>query len=322
MKTIPKIFQSSTCDFTMFFKIFVFAIGLMIISSVAYATMAQSGASDSPKNISDGGSENNVARNAFDRRYDLENQVKDKLFVLSLHRQNYFLPVTYNSHPNDETYEEYGKEKPNNYEAKFQLSFKMLIWENIFNSKGDLYAAYTQMSLWQIYNFSSPFRETNFEPELFLKFDTDFHLIGMHNRLFLIGFDHQSNGQDVPLSRSWNRIYIEFLATRGNFMLGVKPWYRIPEASKDDDNPDIDKYLGHGKIWGAYKAGKHVLSFTLRNNLRLDDNKGSIELGWSYELTHNLRAYLQYYNGYGESMIDYNNASNRIGIGVMINDWL
>ena len=259
---------------------------------------------------------------AFDRRLNLEDEVKDKLFALTLHRPNYFLPVTYNENPNETTYEEAGKDLPNNYEAKFQLSFKMLMWENIFNGKGDLYAAYTQFSLWQIYNFSSPFRETNFEPELFLKFDTDFNFLGLHNRLFLIGLTHQSNGQDVPLSRSWNRIYLEFIATKGNFVLGFKPWYRIPESSEADDNPDIDEYIGYGKLFGAYKKGKHVFSFTLRNNLSLSGNRGGIEAGWSYELTRNLRAYLQYFNGYGESMVDYDNFTNRIGIGLMINDWL
>lgn len=259
---------------------------------------------------------------AYDMRVESENKVKDKLFALTLHRPNYFLGITYNDNPNQKTYIAYGKEVPNKYEAKFQFSFKMLMWENIFNGKGDLYAAYTQLSLWQIYNTSSPFRETNFEPELFLKFDTDFNFLGLQNKLFLFGINHQSNGQDVPLSRSWNRIYIEFIATRGNCVLGLKPWYRIPESSENDDNPDIDEYLGYGKLFGAYKLGRHVFSFTLHNNLDFSENRGAIEVGWSCALTRNLRAYLQYYNGYGESLVDYDNLTNRVGIGLMINDWL
>jgi phospholipase A1 len=198
----------------------------------------------------------------------------------------------------------------------------MLLWNDIFNKNIDLYGAYTQMSLWQIYNNSSPFRETNYEPELFLKFDTDFNVLGLRNRLFLFGFDHQSNGQSGAFSRSWNRIYIEFIASRGNFVIGLKPWYRIPEKEEDDDNPDIEKYLGYGQLWGAYKWKDVVFSFLFRNNLRTDENKCGIEAGCSYGLTHNLRIYLQYFNGYGESLIDYNNSTNRIGLGFMINDWL
>lgn len=259
---------------------------------------------------------------AYDRRVEYENKVKDKLFALTLHRPNYFLGITYNDNPNKKTYLANGKEVPNELEAKFQLSFKMLMWENIFKGKGDLYAAYTQLSLWQIYNTSSPFRETNFEPELFLKFDTDLHFAGLHNRLFIFGLNHQSNGQDVPQSRSWNRIYIEFIATRGNLVLGLKPWYRIPESSENDDNPDIDEFLGYGKLFGAYRTGKHVFSFSLHNNLDFSENRGAVEVGWSYTLTRNLKLYLQYYNGYGESLIDYNNLTNRVGMGLMINDWL
>ena len=259
---------------------------------------------------------------AFDRRLHLESGNNKIPFDVTLHRPNYFLPVTYNDNPNAETYEQAGRSVPNEYEAKFQLSLKMLIWDDIFKNNGDLYGAYTQLSLWQIYDDSSPFRETNYEPELFLKFDTDIDVLGLQNRLLLIGINHQSNGQSGSFSRSWNRIYVEFIATRGNFVVGLKPWYRIPENDEDDDNPDIYKYLGYGQLWGAYKWGRSVFSFTLRNNLRPSDNKGGIEVGWSFGLTDNLRLYLQYFNGYGESLIDYDNATNRIGIGVMINDWL
>lgn len=285
------------------------------------AAMAQEDTSDKPEAIQHA-PKDKEEQFAFDRRLNMENEVKDKLFVLMMHRPNYFLPVTYNNNPNKKVYEGTGKDLPNNLEAKFQLSLKMLMWENIFNGQGDLYAAYTQFSLWQIYEFSSPFRETNFEPELFLKFDTDFNFLGMRNRLLLIGLTHQSNGQDVPLSRSWNRIYLEFIMAKGNLVLGLKPWYRIPESIESDDNPDIDDYLGYGKLFGAYKMGKHVFSFTLHNNLNLSGNKGALEVGWSYSLSRNLRAYLQYYNGYGESLIDYNNFTNRIGLGLMLNDWL
>ena len=259
---------------------------------------------------------------AFDRRIKLASDLDNKKFAVTLHRPNYFLPLTYNDNPNVKTYEQADQDIPNNYEAKFQLSIKMLLWDNIFENNGDLYGAYTQLSLWQIYNKSSPFRETNYEPELFLQFDTDFNIYGLRNRLFIVGINHQSNGQGGDFSRSWNRLFIEFVAERGNFVIGLKPWYRIPESDEDDDNPDIDKYLGYGQLVGAYRWKKNVFSFTFRNNLRFNENKGSLEIGWSYPLTNNLRVYLQYYNGYGESLIDYNNYTNRIGCGIMINDWI
>jgi phospholipase A1/A2 len=252
-----------------------------------------------------------------------EKSLGSGVLSLSTHRQNYFLPFTYNSNPNRDTYEAAGDNKPGNIEVKFQLSFKVLLWEKIFWDKGDLFFAYTQLSFWQLYDkkLSSPFRETNYEPEVFFKFDTDFNVLGLTNRFITVGFDHESNGKSGDLSRSWNRIFAVIAADRGNFAIALKPWYRIPEDDDDDDNPNIEKYMGYGELFGAYRLKGHVFSFMLRNNLR-QNNRGAVELGWSYPITSNLRLYTQYFNGYGESLVDYDHSTNRIGVGLMLNDWL
>jgi phospholipase A1 len=245
------------------------------------------------------------------------------VFSLSTHRQNYFLPLAYNSNSNRETYNSAGENKPSNIEVKFQLSFKVQLWEKMFWGNGDLFFGYTQLSFWQLYDkdLSSPFRETNYEPEVFFKFDTDFNVLGLRNRLITIGFNHQSNGRGGELSRSWNRVFAVFAADRGNFFIALKPWYRIPEDDDDDDNPNIEKYMGYGELFGAYRPKGHVFSFMLRNNLR-QNNRGAVELGWSYPIMTNLRLYAQYFNGYGESLVDYDHSVNRIGVGVMLNDWI
>lgn len=260
----------------------------------------------------------------IEERITEEKKVRDSRFGITPHRQNYFLPVTYDSDPNTETYEFADEDEPNHFEVKFQLSFKLLVWDNMFRGNGDLFFAYTQCSWWQLYDqaSSSPFRETNYEPEVFVKFDTDFNVFGLRNRLFAIGLNHESNGRGGTLSRSWNRIYVDFIAELGNLVIGLKPWYRIPEDEEDDDNPNIEKYMGYGELFGAYRMKGHVFSFMLRNNLRRDENKGAVELGWSYPIAHNLRVYVQYFNGYGESLVDYNHYTNRIGVGVMLFDWI
>lgn len=252
-----------------------------------------------------------------------EDQLEEKSFSFSPHRPNYCLAITYNDNPNEDVYPDVGREVPNNYEANFQISLKVLMFKDLFKGRGKLFFAYTQRSWWQVYNSSSPFRETNYEPEAFLSVNTDFPNVPLlRNTYCLVGFAHQSNGQGEELSRSWNRLYLEFIVKTDHFMLGLKPWFRIPESDETDDNPDIDEYLGYGKLYGAYKLSDFIFSFALCNNLRFDENRNGIELGLSYALRNNLRLYLQYYNGYGESLIDYNNLTNRIGFGFMINDWL
>lgn len=98
----------------------------------------------------------------------------------------------------------------------------------------------------------------------------------------------------------------------------------MPEGDEDDDNPNIEKYMGYGELFGAYRLplGEHVFSYLFRNNLRKDENKGDVELGWSYPISHNLRVSVLHFNSYGKSLIDYNHHSNRIGAGLMQFDWI
>lgn len=269
----------------------------------------------------------------------LDERVKDELatsekpFVLTPHRPNYILPVTYQSNPNNTPFEEKYPDQDvhvDDIEAKFQISFKFPLVYNMFGDNGHLFFAYTNQSYWQLYNkeVSSPFRETNHEPEMFMLFNNDWKVAGLTNSFWGFGAVHQSNGQTDPLSRSWNRLYGTMVFDRGPFALGLKAWWRIPEDEKTsptdargDDNPDIDDYMGHFEVTGVYGLDEHRFTMLLRNNLA-SDNKGAVELTWSYPIIGNLRVYTQYFNGYGESLIDYNHHNQRIGIGVALNDIL
>ncbi|WP_246506562.1 phospholipase A [Kistimonas asteriae] len=265
----------------------------------------------------------------LEQRVQQEERTQNKLFVLTPHRQNYFLPISYNSNPNSKPFDA-SEDDFDSTEVKFQLSLKVPVAQGVFNGHGDLYFAYTGVSWWQAYNkdHSSPFRDTNHEPEAFFSFNTDYDVLGLKLSMIQAGINHQSNGRSGSLSRSWNRLFANFVFEHDNFYFSVNPWWRIPESSKDspddprgDDNPDIEKYLGYGDVQMFYTLGVHKLSVMVRNNLR-SDNKGAMELGWSFPLTPRIRGYVQYFNGYGESLIDYNASVNRLSIGVMLNDWL
>lgn len=260
---------------------------------------------------------------AIDERQREEELAENNRFSLLPYKQNYILPLTYNSNPNKRPYADVG-EDIDRAELKFQFSFKVPLAKGLIAGRGNLYAGYTQQSFWQAYNsqHSSPFRETNYEPELFANFVSDYSLLGLRSRFLSVGLSHQSNGRSQDLSRSWNRIYALAAFERGNFYCAIKPWYRIPESSKDDDNPDIDKYFGYGELYALYIHKDHRFGLMWRNNLR-SENRGSIQLDWSFPLPgKRLNGYLQYFNGYGESLIDYDHSTNRIGLGIIVSNWL
>lgn len=257
-------------------------------------------------------------------RIEAEKATRQNPFVISPHKQNYVLLASYNAEPNYQAYNRPESEF-DRWEIKFQLSYKMPVVEGLFGSDVDLYAAYTNLSYWQAFNrdISSPFRETNHEPELFLvvpdMWPDDWELYGWRNALMRFGVVHQSNGQGGFKSRSWNRAYLNFLFEKRNFLLGFKPWYRIPEDN--DDNPLIDDYLGRYEIHGLYKKRQQTFSLMLRN-LFDGDGRDTVQLDWSFPLYGRWRGYLQYFNGYGESLIDYNAKSHRLGFGLQLTDWL
>jgi phospholipase A1/A2 len=259
------------------------------------------------------------------RKWQLDEESRKNRFAIVPHRANYLLPYTYNFTQNKQVFETVDPGVDiQDAEAKFQISLKVKLWESILGTNTDLWFGYTQVSFWQIYNtaFSSPFRETNYEPEILLNFRTDTDLFGlMRNRFIQVGLNHQSNGLGGTLSRTWNRITANLGFERDAFNLVLKTWARIPESGDKDDNPDITSYLGHGEIVMGYLWKNFAVAATFRNNLRFDENRSSLQLDISFPLIERLNGYVQYFTGYGESLIDYNHFTNRIGVGVMVKDW-
>lgn len=244
------------------------------------------------------------------------------------HRQTYILPYTYLSEPNQKPFagiplSETEDQQLDNDEVKFQISFKVPLIDDFLVDDSQLWFGYTQLALWQMYNsdVSAPFRETNYEPEIFWKIPTEQSLLGVNLESVSIGFAHQSNGRGESLSRSWNRIYADFILAHNRWAFSVKPWYRVPESESKDDNPDIEAYLGYADFTAAYKWDDYTLSTMLRNNLRSNDNHTSVNMSLSFPLPGRLNGYIEYVNGYGESLIDYNYRNQRIGIGFILNNW-
>lgn len=247
-------------------------------------------------------------------------------FSISQHRRNYFLPATYATNPNTVTIDGLNDSNVDNFEAKYQISVKLPLYIESDSSSG-LYLGFTLKSFWQIYNseVSKPFRETNYEPEVYYSWQNELSILGFKFNNIQAGINHQSNGQTNVLSRSWNRLFASALFSDDTSFYYIKTWYRLPEDEKEtptsatgDDNPDISKYLGHVEVGYGTTWGKTNISGLIRNNLRTSDNKGSFELNVTYPLTKNYDFLFQYFNGYGDSLIDYNRHQQRVGLGVQL----
>ena len=268
-------------------------------------------------------------------RMDAEAMTGGNRFVLTPHKRNYFL-VTYSGDPNEEPFQDLVGDDDaelDDAETQFQVSIKVALARDTFNQGDAVQFGFTLKSFWQTFNsdHSSPFRETNYQPEVWYRTPIPFNSFGSETMLWGIGAEHQSNGRTQELSRSWNRIYTTVTWLTEDFAFRFKPWYRIPEDDKDDptdsdgdDNPDIHKYMGYFEFSGIYRAEEHEFGVEFRNNIGsgASRSRGAIQLDYTFPLWGRLRGYAQLFNGYGESLIDYNQNITRVGIGFLLSDIL
>ncbi|PYF84017.1 phospholipase A1 [Marinomonas alcarazii] len=266
------------------------------------------------------------ANGLFKQRESRETATSSNPFVLTPHKPNYFLPIAYTSNPNDRAFlgDQADSEKLDSVEFKFQLSVKFPVAYDIVGRDTSLWFAYSQQAYWQAYNsgISAPFRDTNHEPEAFIVTKPKNGFLGIKPNYISYGFNHQSNGQSGDLSRSWNRFYVDFMFEKGDTAFSFKPWYRIPESAELDDNPNIENYYGYGEFNVIHVIDDYTIDVMLRNNLKSSDNRGAIQVGFTFPLWGKTRGYVQYFNGYGQSLLDYNHQTQSLGIGIMLTNWL
>lgn len=266
--------------------------------------------------------------------YETEKTVRDaveSLFGLRPYHENYLLPFAYS----EKSYTSYApSDNYTNIEVEMQLSVKYDFYANLFGLNEIYTAAYTQKSWWQLYSPSSPFRESNYNPEVFVGIPMYGKTDAINLKRVAIGFAHQSNGQgNISLndinttgldpeqlqwlqnrSRSWNYLWSAAVFQTSALFTELKFWWRIPEK-KDDDNPDLSDYLGYGYIKLRYPYGKSLSSLMLRHNFRT--GRGAQEFSCSYPIygRDDIFWYVKAFTGYGESLIDYNRYVNKFSFG-------
>lgn len=297
--------------------------------SLSTSVFAQSQADVSPENPnSEADDESGIVADRIRR----EREAGFDPRVIVAHKHNYFMPLSFTSKINSAAYQLDDvplREGLRREEVKFQISLKaQLNADDLFFSNDGLYFGITLVAWWQLYSddLSSPFRETNYQPEMFYINPLGRSFFGANTSIGF-GLEHQSNGQVQGLSRSWNRLYANFILDYGGFVVNLRPWYRIPEKPKEDvteaegdDNPDIHSYMGHGDLTIGWQAGDFELETLMYGNPKT--GKGGIRLGMTYPLFAKFRGYIEYFNGYGDSLIDYNHFQQRVGLGVALTNLL
>ena len=254
--------------------------------------------------------------------WELDGPYRRGVFKFRPHHASYLI-ATRSHRTNDAPYAPYRELNDDadlsKSELAFQLSFKMKMIEGAFGKPVDLWFGYTQNSFWQAANSkaSSPFRETNYQPEIMAITPLAVNLGGVDLRFAGLGFVHQSNGQSSSLSRSWNRYYAQVGLERGPLTMTAKLWKRVNESLEDDNNPDITDYMGRFELAGNYRMGSgHEISALVRRNFSTD--KGAVQVGWAFPLVGPIKGYVNAFAGYGQSMIDYNYFQRSLGVGVIV----
>ncbi|MFS4417242.1 phospholipase A [Maribacter sp. 2307ULW6-5] len=258
--------------------------------------------------------------------WELEEPYHQGTFVLSPYRPLYFLLGKWSNDMNRQPKSvglDNALESPvpyDNVETAFQLSVKTKVFHNILWNSTDVWFAFTQSAFYQLYNktISRPMRELNYEPEIILNFPVRYKFLGLNGRMLGLSLNHESNGLDVPGSRSWNRLILMAGLEKGPWQVYAKTWIRLP--SIEEGNPEIMNYLGRGELRLIRDLGKHRVQLIGKHSLNWNENRGSLRLDWTFPVKNNLNGYLRVFSGYGESMIDYNHLQTTVGLGMSFID--
>ena len=248
----------------------------------------------------------------------VKSEAEPELDILTFHRANYLLTGFSRS-----------------TQAKFQFSLKYDLWPS--RGRHTIYLGYTQKSLWDVYEKSAPFGESNYAPEIFYAhYHSDSHSQpnpGCDLFSEQVGVHHESNGEASDASRSWNRVFVEVNATcygRPTLgLLGLRVWYPIGVA----ENKTIARTQGYGELsagLGVNDDALHMnglLTVTVRKGMSKDLAKGSVVVDARWRPTYQRLlgqawrfapyVWFQFFTGYGETLATYDSSttSARLGIG-------
>lgn len=210
-----------------------------------------------------------------------------------------------------------GEPNKRNSDVKFQLSIAQRITNDILPWNTYLFLMFTEKVFWNVFENSMPMRDLNFNPGLGLT--KPFFVKGRFSGKMALMIEHESNGRDGDASRSWNKISLSGSALVTNWLLvHAKFWYPIVDGM---NNKDLLHYTG------LFQTGVEVSSknrrfiwsatFMKRKTWRFNWNV-NLEFAMRIFKQDNQYLFFQFYNGYGESLLDYNQYRSRLRAGICI----
>lgn len=223
-----------------------------------------------------------------------------------LYKDNYFTVGTTPFH----------KPTATNSDVKFQISLAIRLTDTVLPWNSFLFLMYTQKTFWNVFENSLPMHDLNFNPGI--GWSKPFFNKNRYVGKLTLLLEHESNGRDGEDSRSWNRISFYGSTIIDEWlMVHAKFWIPIIDG---ENNKDILKYCG------IYQSGvvittpnkKFNFGLTLVKREGWNFNFNTIfEASWKVHEKSNLNLFLQYYNGYGESLLDYNQFHSRLRVGIV-----
>ena len=208
------------------------------------------------------------------------------------------------------------KIKANNSNVKFQLSIGHRLTKSILPFNTYLFLNYSQKTIWNVMEESLPMRDLNFNPGIGLG-----HLIIHENKYIgraFVMIEHESNGKDSLASRSWNKVSLNtsiMLSKRLNAQM--KLWVPIIDS---ENNRDILEYNGIGHIGFNYINNNERIRAGMLATWRTKSFSFNTQWELSFKLNRKVNQFLfiQYYNGYGENLLDYNQYKSVLRVGFVI----
>ncbi len=237
----------------------------------------------------------------------LRQSFADRNFYFGLYKDNYFIfgcPIGY-------------RPTRANSDVKFQISVAQKLTKATLPFGTYLYLYYTQKVFWSVLENSMPMTDLNFNPGIGLA--KPVFVKGRFLGKFTLTLEHESNGRDSIQSRSWNKIsFGGSVMVDPNLMVYGKFWIPIIDGK---NNRDILRYCGIFQVgWDARstdrKLGLSVNMVKRRGNVF--NWNITAELSWRLSKNSNQYIFVQYYNGYGEGLLDYDKYHSMIRAGIVI----